>query len=182
MAAHIDALVDENITLHRTLRDGDGPLCTKPWVGLEERSSLGHVKPCCWYRGFPQGAIRNGGDVVAIWNGARYRALRRAMSVTPPKECPSTCPLLTARQHWFDKVELSDYSRQELASFDADFLVNRAGVLRAILARDDDLGGLHPLRVHLHPSDVCNCAASCASSTSTRAARATGTPGLISPS
>ena len=156
MAADIDALVDENITLHRRLREGDGPLCTKPWVGLEERSSLGHVKPCCWYRGLPQGAIHNGGDVVAIWNGARYRALRRAMSVSPPKECPSTCPVLTARQYWFGKVELYDYSRQELASFDADFLANRAGVLRAILARDDDLGGLHPLRAHLHPSDACN--------------------------
>jgi len=154
--AHIDALVDENITLRCRLRDGEGPRCTKPWVGLEERSSLGHVKPCCWYRGLPQGAIHHGGDVVGIWNGARYRALRRAMRVAPPKECPSTCPLLTARQQWFGKVELFDYSRRELASFDADFLANRAGVLRAILAGEDDLDGLHPLRVHLHPSDACN--------------------------
>lgn len=153
---HIASVVDENIALQRRIRDGDGPRCTKPWVGLEERSSLGHVKPCCWYRGLPQGAIHNGRDVVAIWNGARSRALRRAMRIAPPTECPSTCPLLTARQHWFGKVELYDYSRQELASFDADFLANRAGVLRAILAGDDDLVGLRPLRVHLHPSDVCN--------------------------
>jgi uncharacterized Fe-S cluster-containing radical SAM superfamily protein len=153
---HIDSVVDENIALQRKLRDGDGPRCTKPWVGLEERSSLGHVKPCCWYRGLPQGAIHNGRDVVAIWNGARYRALRRAMRVAPPQECPPTCPLLIARQQWFGKVELYDYSRQELASFDADFLANRAGVLRAILAGDDDLDGLRPLRLHLHPSDVCN--------------------------
>ena len=74
---------------------------------------------------------------VAIWNGARYRALRRAMRRRDPQECPSTCPLLMARQQWFGKVELYDYSRPELASFDADFLANRAGVLRAILAGDD---------------------------------------------
>jgi hypothetical protein len=104
----------------------------------------------------PQGAIHNGRDVVAIWNGARYRALRRAMRVAPPLECPSTCPLLTARQDWFGKVELYDYSGAELASFDAGFLANRAGVLRAMLAGDDDLAGLRPLRVHLHPSDACN--------------------------
>ncbi len=156
IAGPIDALVDENIALHRRLRAGDGPSCSKPWVGLEERSSLGHVKPCCWYRGLPQGAIHNGGDIVAIWNGARYRALRRAMSVAAPRECPSTCPLLTARQQWFDKIELYDYSRAELASFDADFLSNRAAVLGAMLARQDDLSGLRPLRLHLHPSDVCN--------------------------
>lgn len=156
MSSDLDALVDANLALHRRLRAGDGPQCTKPWVGLEERSSLGHVKPCCWYRGLPQGAIHNGGDVVTIWNGARYRALRRAMSVAAPQECPSTCPLLTARQQWFDKVELYHYSRAELASFDADFLANRAAVLGAILARADDLSGLRPLRVHLHPSDVCN--------------------------
>ena len=156
MDARIDSLVDENIALHRRLRDGEGPRCTKPWVGLEERSTVGHVKPCCWYRGLPQGAIHNGADIAAIWNGSRYRALRRAMRTAPPRECPTTCPLLTARAHWFDKVEIYDYSRQELASFDAAFLVNRAGVLRAILAGDDDLAGLHPLRVHLHPSDACN--------------------------
>jgi hypothetical protein len=156
VAAEIDSLVDQNLALHRRLRDGEGPQCTKPWVGLEERSSLGHVKPCCWYRGLPQGAIHNSGHVDAIWNGARYRALRRAMRVSAPKECPSTCPLLTSRRHWFDKVELYDYSRDELASFDADFLANRAGVLGAILAGDDDLGGLQPLRLHVHPSDACN--------------------------
>jgi hypothetical protein len=155
-AGHLDSLVDQNIALYARLRDGEGPLCTKPWVGLEERSSLGHVKPCCWYRGLPQGAIHNGRDVMAIWNGARYRALRRAMRVNPPQECPVTCPLLTARPRWFGKVELYDYSRPDLASFDADFLANRAGVLRAILAGHDDLEGLHPLRLHLHPSDVCN--------------------------
>ncbi len=156
MAADIDSLVDENIALHRSLRDGHGPRCTKPWVGLEERSSVGHVKPCCWYRGLPQGAIHNGADVAAIWNGSRYRALRRAMRAAPPRECPTTCPLLTARAQWFDKVELYDYTRQELASFDAEFLANRAGVLRAILAGSDDLSGLRPLRLHLHPSDACN--------------------------
>src|SRR5207248_3166076 len=145
-----------NIALHQRLRAGAGPRCTKPWVGLEERSSLGHVKPCCWYRGLPQGAIHHGGDVVAIWNGARARAVRRAMRVGPPPECPATCPLLTARQHWFDKVELYEYSRAELASFAADFLANRAAVLRAILDGADDLAGLHPLRLHLHPSDACN--------------------------
>jgi hypothetical protein len=156
MTGVIDALVDENLALHRRLRCGDGPPCTKPWVGLEERSSLGHVKPCCWYRGWPQGAIHNGGDVLKVWNGARARALRQTMRGGAPPECPTTCPLLTARRQWFDKVELYDYSRDELASFDAEFLANRAGVLRAILAGDDDLSGLRPLRLHLHPSDACN--------------------------
>jgi uncharacterized Fe-S cluster-containing radical SAM superfamily protein len=154
--APIGSIVADNVALQDRLRGGDGPRCTKPWVGLEERSSLGHVKPCCWYRGLPQGAIHNGRDVVAIWNGARYRALRRAMRLAPPQDCPSTCPLLNARRDWFGKVELYDYSRQELASFDADFLANRAAVLRAILAGDDDLAGLRPLRIHLHPSDLCN--------------------------
>ncbi|MDX2166012.1 MAG: radical SAM protein [Deltaproteobacteria bacterium] len=156
MAGDLEALVEENLALHRALRDGGGPPCTKPWVGLEERSSLGHAKPCCWYRGWPQGAIHNGGDVLAIWNGTRARALRRSMTGGAPPECPSTCPLLTARRQWFDKIELCEYSRDELASFDAGFLANRAGVLRAILAGEDDLSGLQPLRLHLHPSDACN--------------------------
>lgn len=149
-------LVEDNLILHRRLRDGEGPRCTKPWVGLEERSSVGHVKPCCWYRGVPQGAIHNGGDVVAIWNGARYRALRRAMRVAPPPECPSTCPLLATRRQWFDKVEVYAYERAQLMSFAPEFLANRAAVLRAILVGDDDLRGLQPLRLHVHPSDVCN--------------------------
>ncbi len=155
-AAHRDALVEENVVLRRRLRDGEGPICTKPWVGLEERSSLGHVKPCCWYAGLPQGAIHHGADVVAIWNGTRARALRRAMGATAPPECPATCPILTARQQWFDKVEVYDYSPEELASFDTAFLANRAAVLGAILSGCDDLTGLHPLRLHLHPSDACN--------------------------
>jgi uncharacterized Fe-S cluster-containing radical SAM superfamily protein len=152
----IDSLVDENITLHRRLKDGDGPLCTKPWVGLEERSSGGSVKPCCWYRGLQFGAIRDGSDVRPIWNGDRARALRRAMGASAPSECPATCPVLVARELWFGKVELHEYARDELASFDADFLANRAAVLRAILAGADELADLHPLRLHLHPSDVCN--------------------------
>lgn len=152
----IDALVEENLALHSRLRAGDGPVCIKPWVSLEERTSLGQVKPCCWYRGAPQGRIENGDDVLAVWNGDAYRTLRRMMRDAAPAECSSSCPVLTTRRHWFDKVELYAYSRQELASFDADFLANRAGVLRAILAGEDDLKGLHPLRLHLHPSDACN--------------------------
>ena len=111
-----ESLVDENLTLHRRLREGDGPLCLKPWVGLEERSSGGTVKPCCWYRGAPFGAIREGSDVRALWNGDQARALRRAMGATAPIECSSTCPILTTRQRWFGKVELFDYSRDELAA------------------------------------------------------------------
>lgn len=155
-AAGRSALVDENLQLYRAVRDGAGPPCTKPWVSLEERSSLGQVKPCCWFRG-RLGYIRDENDIPAIWNGENYRALRRAMSAgNIPQECPTWCPLLSARHHWFQKQELYEYPREELASFDSDFLENRVRVMRAILAGDAVLDGTYPLRLHLHPSDVCN--------------------------
>jgi len=154
--ADITALVEENLRLHRAVRDGAGPPCTKPWVSFEERSSFGQVKPCCWYHG-RLGIIEHEDDVDAIWNGERYRALRAAMATGAiPTECPSWCPLLHARREWFQKQELYEYSRDELASFEVAFLANRARVLRAILAGDAAMDGVQPLRLHLHPSDVCN--------------------------
>lgn len=150
------ALVDENLRLYHAVRDGSGPPCTKPWVSLEERSSLGLVKPCCWFHG-SLGQIRDEHDVPAIWHGEKYRTLRRAMSSgSLPPECPTWCPLLSARKQWFQKQELYEYSREELVSFDSDFLENRARVMRAILTGDTVLDGTYPLRLHLHPSDTCN--------------------------
>jgi sulfatase maturation enzyme AslB (radical SAM superfamily) len=73
-----------------------------------------------------------------------------------PVECPRSCPLLSARHHWFETHELYEYTREELASFDDDFLENRARVMRAILKGDAVLDDAYPLRLHLHPSDVCN--------------------------
>jgi MoaA/NifB/PqqE/SkfB family radical SAM enzyme len=149
------ALVEENLRLYRAVRGGAGPPCTKPWVSFEERSNFGQVKPCCWYQG-RLGIIEHEDDVDAIWHGENYRVLRTAMaSGAIPKECPHWCPLLHARREWFQKQELYEYSRDELASFDAAFLANRARVLRAILAGDAVMDA-QPLRLHLHPSDVCN--------------------------
>jgi molybdenum cofactor biosynthesis enzyme MoaA len=73
-----------------------------------------------------------------------------------PPDCPQWCPLLSNRQQWFQKQELYEYSRAELASFDKDFLANRARVLGSILDGGDLIDDTYPLRLHLHPSDVCN--------------------------
>lgn len=154
--ADITSLVEENLTLRRRLHDGEGPPCAKPWVGLEERGIRGRVKPCCWYRGAPQGAIRDGADILPIWTGVAFGALRQRMRDGAPPDCPPSCPVLASRPHWFGKVEVADYSEAELATFDAAFLANRAAVLRAMLAGADDMTGRYPLRLHLHPSDLCN--------------------------
>src|SRR5262245_27542302 len=87
VGGEIGALVEENLRLYRAVRDGAGPTCTKPWVSFEVRSSLGQVKPCCWFRG-RLGHVRDESDVETIWNGESYRALRGAMSVGRiPQEC-----------------------------------------------------------------------------------------------
>ncbi|MBI3785901.1 MAG: SPASM domain-containing protein [Deltaproteobacteria bacterium] len=149
-------LVDDNLILYNKLRAGEGPRCTKPWVSLEERSSAGRVKPCCWYSG-TLGQIHGENDVAAIWNDEPYRTLRREMvGDNLPSQCPPWCPLLSAREGWFQKQELYDYAREELSTFDADFLANRARVMRAALTGVASMEGTYPLRLHLHPSDVCN--------------------------
>lgn len=154
--AGVSALVEENLRLYRALRDGAGPPCSKPWVSVEERNTWGSVKPCCWIRG-SLGKINDASDVRSIWNGEGYRSVRGAMSSgTVPAYCPADCPLLDARSDWFPKQELYDYSRAELVSFDSDFLANRVLVMSAILAGEASLDGAYPLRLHLHPSDVCN--------------------------
>jgi MoaA/NifB/PqqE/SkfB family radical SAM enzyme len=154
--ALVQTLVDDNLRLCSQLRGGDGPRCTKPWSSLEERSSAGRVKPCCWYTG-TLGHIRGEQDVTAIWNDEPYRALRRDMVADRlPPHCPSWCPLLSDPDGWFEKQTFYDYRREELATFDAPFLANRAAVMRAALGGDAALTGIYPVRLHLHPSDVCN--------------------------
>ncbi len=152
----MQTLIDDNLRLCRQLRRGDGPRCTKPWSSVEERSSAGRVKPCCWYTG-TLGHIHGDQDVTAIWNDEPYRALRRDMlGDRLPSHCPAWCPLLSDPDEWFEKQAFYDYRREELATFDAGFLANRAAVMRAALAGEAALGGIYPVRLHLHPSDVCN--------------------------
>lgn len=134
-------LVDDNLQLYHALHNGSGLPCTKPWISLEERSSSGLVKPCCWSRG-GLGQIRDEHDVPTIWHGKSYRTLRRTMnSGSLPSECPHWCPLLSARHQWFQKQEFYEYSREELLSFDIGFLANRVRMMKAILSGDTAYAG-----------------------------------------
>jgi hypothetical protein len=131
--SHAD-LVEENLRLLAAAKAGQGPRCSRPWTGLDEFHREGHVRPCVWSK-VTVGSVQSAADIDTVWNGPRMQEYRRRMAAGDTEGlCFAHCPIQSDRTENFEKLELHDYTREELAACSARFLDNRRRVLEAFLA------------------------------------------------
>lgn len=135
--------------------------CTKPWTSIEERTLEGDYRVCCWtYSQVQAGRVPKDSNqsVMDLWNNDAMLQFRKAMAADKiSNTCMPRCPVLRNRQYYFNQHELYDYDPAEYATFPKEFRENRERVMTLIQSKHTSLP-TYPLRLKLHPSNVCNLA------------------------